>query len=325
MFRFYRQCALFVFAVTFLSGAAVHACAETFPNRSVRLIVPFAPGGLNDVVARLVQPHLENSLGQPVVVENRPAASGIVGTDFVAKAIPDGHTLLVLASSHTVTAATRSKLPYDAERDLAPLALLGKSPLLFVTTAALPAKSLNEFVALAKAEPGKFNYATPGTATTAHLVSELFMNQAGIKMQHIPYRGGAPAVLAVSTGEAQFAAVSPLVSLPQIEAGTLRVLAVGSPARNPQFPDVPAVAETLPGFEAIQWVGMLTTGGTPKNVVERLNTELNRALRNPDVIAKLAAQGIAPAGGTPEEFQNLISTEIHNWTTTAHTANIKGD
>src|SRR6266508_1841183 len=315
MDQFRRLFALVISAATILSGAP--ALADTYPKHPVRLIVPFAPGGLNDVVARLVQPYLEKALGQPVIVENRPAAGGIVGTDSVAKAEPDGHTLVMVASSFTIGPATRSKLPYDAERDLAPIGLIGKSPLLFVTSASLPAKSLTEFVALAKAEPGKFNYATTGTATAAHLVSELFSDRAGIKMQHIPYRGGAPAALAVSTGEAQFAAISPAVALPQMEAGMLRTLAVGGLMRDPQFPDVPTVAESgFPGCEASQWVGMLTTAGTPKEVIERLNLELNRALRDPDLIAKLAMQGIAPAGGTPEEFQKLISTEIRNWTKT---------
>jgi tripartite-type tricarboxylate transporter receptor subunit TctC len=290
----------------------------------VRIVVPFPAGGLNDVVARIIQPHLEKAFGQPVIVDNRPGASGAVGADAVAKAPPDGHMLLVVASSYTVVPATNPKLPFNAERDLAGVAVVGRNPLLFVVGAKLPAKSLGEFVALAKAEPGRLNYSSPGAASQTHLVAELFSRTAGIKLQHIPYRGGAPAVMALVTGDAHFTAISPLVSMPQIQAGTLRAIAAGSLARDPQLPDLPTVAEQdFPGFEAIQWVGLLTTGGTPKAVIDRINAEVNRALRDPDVIAKLAAQGISPAGGRAEEFQALISREIRKWSETARAANIK--
>src|SRR5712671_3609523 len=230
------------------------AAAQPYPSHPLRLIVPFAPGGLNDTTARLLQPHLEKALGHPVVIDNRPAASGIVGTDAVAKAPPDGHTLLMVASSHTVVPATNSKLPYDTERDFAPVAMVGKNPLLFVINAKVPAKTLGEFVALAKASPGKLNYATPGAATQTRFVTELWSGRAGIKMQHIPYRGGAPAVQSVIAGQTEFTALSPLVSLPHIEAGSVRALAVSSLARYPQLPDVPTVAESgFPDFEALQW------------------------------------------------------------------------
>ena len=302
------------------------ACAETYPSRPVRLIVPFAAGGLNDVVARLIAPHLERSLGQPFIVDNRPAASGIVGTDATAKAAPDGYTLLMVASSFTVVPATNPKLPYDAERDLAPIGMVAKNPLLFLVNPKVPANSLAEFVALAKANPGKFNYASPGAATQTHLVVELFSQKAGIKLQHIPYRGGSPAMTAMVAGDTQFTAISTLLSLPQIEAGALRALATGSLTREAQFPDLPTVAEQgYPGFEAIQWIGLLTTAGTPKEIIERINGELNRALRDADLIAKFAQQGLAPAGGTPAGFQRTIATDIRNWTETARAANIQAE
>ena len=309
-----------------LALGAGAAGAQTFPNRTVRIIVPFPPGGLNDTTARLIQPHLEKALGQPVIIDNRPAASGQVGTDAVAKATPDGHTLLMVASSHTVVPATHAKLPYDAERDFAAIAMVGKNPLLFVVNGRVPAKTLPEFIALAKKEPGKLNYSSPGAASQTHLVAELLSGKAGIKLQHVPYRGGAPAMLAVVQGEAEFTVISPLASLPHIQAGTVRAIAAGSLTRDPQFPDLPTVAEQgFPGFEAIQWVGLLTTAGTPKEIVARLNAEVNKALRDPDTIAKLALQGVSPAGGTPEEFQKLIATEIANWTEVARTANIKAE
>jgi tripartite-type tricarboxylate transporter receptor subunit TctC len=313
-------------AVAPLVLATGAALAQTYPTHSIRLIVPFPPGGLNDTAARLIQPYLEKSLGQPVVIENRAAASGIVGTETVAKAAPDGHTLLMVASSHTVIPATTAKLPYDAEHDFAPIAMVGKNPYLFVINAKLRAKTLGEFVALAKASPGRFNYATPGAASQSQLVTELFDQRSGISMQHVPYRGGAPAVMATVQGETQFAVLSPLVSLSQIEAGSLRAIAAGSLARDPQFPNLPTVAEQgYPGFEAIQWVGLLTTAGTPGPVVERLNADVNRAIRDRDLIGKLAALGISPAGGTPEAFQRQIATEIRNWTEIARSANIKAD
>jgi tripartite-type tricarboxylate transporter receptor subunit TctC len=300
--------------------------AQTYPTHPIRLIVPFAAGGLNDVVARLVAPYLERSLGQPVIVDNRPAASGIVGTDATAKAAPDGYTLLMVASSHTIVPATHPKLPYDAERDLAPIIMVAKNPLLFLVNPKVPAKTLTEFVTLAKANPGKFNYASPGAATQTSLVIELFSQKAGIKLQHIPYRGGNPAMQAMVAGDTQFTAISTLLSLPQIQAGALRVIATGGLTRETQLPDLPTVAEQgYPGFEAIQWIGLLTTAGTPKEIVERLNAELNRALADPDLIAKFAQQGISPAGGTAENFARTISTDIKNWTETARAANIKAE
>jgi tripartite-type tricarboxylate transporter receptor subunit TctC len=303
---------------------AAGAVAQTWPDRAIRIVVPFPPGGLNDTVARLIQPHLERALGQPVIVDNRPAASGIVGTDAVAKAPPDGHMLLMVASSYSVIPATNSKLPYDSERDLQPIVMVGKNPLLFVTSAKIPVGTLPEFVALAKARPGQLNYASPGAASQNHLVVELFSQAAGIKLQHIPYRGGAPAIMATVAGDAALTVISPLASLPQIEAGNLRALAAGSLVRDKQFPDLPTVAEQgFAGFEAIQWVGLLTTAGTPKPVVERLNAEVNRVLRDPEVLTKLAAQGVSPAGGSVEDFQATIAREIRKWTEVARGANIK--
>jgi tripartite-type tricarboxylate transporter receptor subunit TctC len=312
------------FAALWMLLTAGAALAQSYPTHVVRIIVPFAAGGLNDTAARLIQPHLEKALGQTVIVENRPAASGIVGSEAVARAAPDGHTLLMVASSYTVLPATTTNLPYDSERDLTPIAVVGKNPLLFVINAKVPAKTLGEFIALAKASPGKLNYSTPGAATQTRFVTELWSRRAGIQLQHIPYRGGAPAVQAVIAGQTEFSALSPLVSLPHIEAGSLRALAVGSLTRYPQLPDVPTVAESgFPDFEAIQWVGLLTTAGTPKDVVDRLNAEVNKALKDPDLIAKLAQEGMLPAGGTPAEFRNLIATEVKNWKETARTANIK--
>jgi len=274
-------------------------------------------------VARLIQPDLEKALGQPVIIENKPAATGTVGTDQVAKAPPDGYTLLMAFTTHTVNPAVNARLPYDTERDLAPIVLIGKSPLLFLINPKVPAKTLGEFVALARREPGKLNYATPGAASQAHLLVALWSRLAGIEMQHIPYRGGAPAVLGTVAGEVQFTVMSPLASLAQINAGGLRALASGSAERDPHFPDLPTVAESgFPGFEAVAWVGLFTTAGAPTAIIDRLNAEVNRIIRQPAIAAKFDEQGVTAAGGTPAQFGAFISRELTRWKDAAHAANI---
>jgi tripartite-type tricarboxylate transporter receptor subunit TctC len=303
---------------------ATGAAAQTYPTHPVRLIVPFAPGGSNDVMARIIAPHLEQSLGQPVIVDNRPAAAGQVGTEAVAKAAPDGHTLLLVASSHTVTPAVNSKLPYNTEKDFAPISLINTNAMIFFVNPQVPANTLAEFVDLAKKTPGKFNYASPGTGSQTHLTIELLSRRHGIKLVHIPYRGGAPATLAMLSNETQFTLLAPNVIFPHIEAGTIRPIASGDTKRHPRLPNVPTTAELgLGDVRAIQWVGMLTTAGTPKPVVDRLSAEINRIVHLPDVAAKLAEQGVTPTGSTPEEFQKLITDEIAQWREVAREANIK--
>ena len=312
-----------VAALLIFPGASV-VRAEPYPNRPIRIVVPTQAGAAQDILARLMQPYLEKSLGQPVIVENRSGASTMIGTDAVAKAAPDGHTLLIVPTTFTVNAALNTKLAFDLEHDFEPITVLVKNPLLFATNAKVPAKSLKEFVALAKAEPGKFNYGTSGASTQAHLLLELWSTQAGIKMQHVPYRGGAPAALAVASGEVQLVLLSPLGILPQVQAGLVRPLATGGRERDPKMPDLPTAAEAgFPGFVAEQWLGLLTTAGTPKEIVARLNAEVNRILREPNIIAKLALQGTTAAGGTPDEFRALILDEVRNWKEIALKANIK--
>jgi tripartite-type tricarboxylate transporter receptor subunit TctC len=306
-----------------LAGAA-HGWADSYPNRPVRIIVPTQAGAAQDIIARLLQPHLEKAFGQPIIVENRSGASTMIGTDAVAKAAPDGHTLLIVPTTFTVNAALNAKLSFDLERDFAPITVLVKNPLLFAVNAKVPARTLAELVALVKAEPGKFNYGTSGASTQAHLLLEMWCARAGIRMQHIPYRGGAPAALAVAAGEVQLVLLSPLGLLPQIDAGLVRPLATGGLVRDPKFPDLPTAAESgFPGFEAVQWLGLLTTAGTPKDVVAKLNLEANRALHEPDLAAKLALQGTTAAGGSPDEFKELIVNELRNWKAAAQRANIK--
>jgi tripartite-type tricarboxylate transporter receptor subunit TctC len=304
--------------------AAGIAHAQNYPSHVIRLIVPFPAGGSNDVAARLIAPHLEKALGQTVIVDNRPAAGGIVGSDAVAKAAPDGHTLLLVASSHTVTPALNTKLPYSTERDFAPVSLVNTNAMVFFVNPKVPANNLAELVELAKKNPGKLNYSSPGAGSQTHLLIELLSRRAGITAQHVPYRGGAPTTLAVLSGEAEFTLLAPNVIFPHIRAGTIRPIATGGAARHPQLPQVPTTAESgYPEVRAIQWVGVFTTAGTPRPIVERLNAELNRIVRLPEVVEKFAGQGVTPTGSTPEEFQALIATEIRQWTETVRAANIK--
>ena len=306
-------------------AAPCGAIAQQYPTQAVRIIVPFPAGGINDAVARLIGPYLQDALGQPVIIDNRPGASGIIGTNAVVTAPNDGHTLVMVASSHTVAPATGVKLPYDTENDLAAVAMVTKNPMLFVVGKNVQARTLPEFVSLAKAAPGQLNYATVGNASQSHLVTVLLEQRAGIRLQHIPYRGGAPAITSLLTGETQFAVLSPQVSLPQMEANLIRALAVGSLTRDPQFINIPTVAEQgFPGFEAVQWVGLLAPAGTSRDVIGRLNAEVNRALQDPDLSAKLVPLGMSAAGGTPGDFQKVIASEIKLWTEIARSANIQG-
>ena len=310
--------------ISLLLVNSVAAQTEPYPNRPIRIVVPTQAGAAQDILARLMQPHLEKALGQPVIVENRSGASTMIGTEAVAKAPPDGHTLLIVPTTFTVNAALNSKLNFDLERDFEPIAVLVKNPLLFAVNAKVPAQSLQEFVALAKAKAGGLNYGSSGASTQAHLLLEMWSAQAGIKMQHVPYRGGGAAALAVASGEVQLVLLSPLGILPQVQAGLVRPLATGGRDRDPKMPDLPTAAEAgFPGFVAEQWLGLLATGGTPKPIVARLNAEVNKILRDPDLVAKLALQGTTAAGGTPEEFRALILDEMRNWKEIAQKAMIK--
>jgi tripartite-type tricarboxylate transporter receptor subunit TctC len=322
--RFGRWPACLAGIAFLMLGGSAGAWAENYPSRPIRIVVPTQAGAAQDIIARLLQPYLEKAFGQPIIVENRSGASTMIGTDAVAKAAPDGYTLLIVPTTFTVNAALNSKLSFDLERDFEPITVLVKNPLLFAVNSKVPARTLEEFVALAKAEPGKLNYGTSGASTQAHLLLEMWCARAGIRMQHIPYRGGAPAALAVAAGEVQLVLLSPLGILPQIDSGLVRALATGGLTRDPKFPDLPTAAESgFPGFEAVQWLGLLTTAGTPKEIVAKINAEVNRALREPDVVAKLALQGTTAAGGTPEEFRALIANEVRDWKSIAQKANIK--
>lgn len=303
---------------------ALASPAAAFPDRPIRVVIPLAAGGAMDVIARLLQPHLEKSLGKPIIVDNRPGASGILGAGVVANADPDGHTLLLVPTTFTINPAVHAKLPFDPLRSFEPIVIIGQNSQLFLVNPQVKANTLQEFVALAKASPGAFNYGTPGASSQAHLLMELWSSQAGIRMQHVPYRGGAPAVLATVAGEVHMTLITPLASLPQVEAKQLRALATGGTRREEKLPDVPTVAEAgFPNFSALQWVGLLATGGTPKPIVDRLNAEVGRVLQLPEVQDKLKEHGMTVDGGPSAAFRALIESEIKLWTDVARKADIR--
>jgi tripartite-type tricarboxylate transporter receptor subunit TctC len=309
-----------------LCGKAAVAEPPSYPNKNIRLIVPFPAGGLVDAVARLMQPTIEKTLGRPLIVDNRPAASGTIGSQAVARADADGYTLLLASSTHTVAPATSTNIPYDIERDFAPIILVAQTPSLFVVNPKVPATTLAEFIGLAKSAPNKISYASHGTASQGHLVSLLFGKRAGIEMLHVPYRGGAPALMGIIGGEVQFGVLSMQISIPQIDAGNLRALATGGRRRAKSLPEVPTLIESgFVGFEATQWVGLLAPARTAPAIIEQLNITFNSALQNPEVVAKLATQGMTPAGGTPDDFAGLISAELKQWTEVARQADVVSD
>lgn len=309
-------------ALALALALATPVVAADYPDHPIKLIVPASPGGINDTVARIIQPKLVEALKQPIVIENKSGANNLIGTDFVAKSAPDGYTLVIVPASHSVNPAVR-KMPFDTERDLTPIILIGKNALMFLVNPAVPAKSVQEFSALAKAQPNKFSFATPGMASQAHLVLSQWASMAGVTTTQIPYRGGAPAMLATIAGEAQFTMMSGVVAAPQVAAGKLRGLAVGSLERDPHFPDIPTLNESgYPGLEAVTWVGVFAPARTPPAIVARLNAEIDRVIHDPDVTANLDKQGLIVQGGQPDLLGRLVTTEIARWAAVAREGNI---
>jgi len=280
----------------------------------VRVIIPFAPGGGTDIVGRILAQHLSQRLGQSFVAENRPAGSGIVGADAVAKSAPDGYTLLFAFSTLASSAQLISNLPYDPVRDFTPIALATTSPLLAVAPSAVPAKDLREFIAYAKASPGKLNYGSSGPGSSPHLATELFISLTGAHMTHIAYKGIAPATTALLANEVQFSLVPIAVGMPHVKSGRLRALATCGPVRSAATPEVPTVTEAgVPGLEVIAWWGMLAPAKTPQAIVSRLNREIRAILDNAEVRRGLVDQGMDPAGGEPAEFAALIKADMDKW------------
>ena len=290
------------------------AAAQTWPDRPLKIVVSAPAGSSLDVIARLVGDRLKDRLGQPVIVENKPAAGGTVATAEVARAAPDGYTMVLAFNGPLAFGPLLQKLPYDVGRDLAPVIITSSQPNVLAVNAQLPVKTLQELVAYSKANPGKLNYASVGNGSSSHLNMELLKSVSGLDAVHVPFNGSPPAVTSTVQGETQmiFAVMQPLQA--QVQAGKLRAIAVTTAKRFPLLPDLPSIAESgYPGFEALAWNGLLVPAGTPRPVIDRLNTEINAILRQPDVQKKLNDSGFALPGGTPEDFGRLISGETEKW------------
>ena len=306
----------FFVAVAALSLAALQpsAFAQTWPDKPIRFVVAAGPGSSLDTLARVIGDKLKDRLGQSVIVENKPAAGGTVATAEVAKSAPDGYTMLLGFNGPLAFGPLLQKLPYDVQKDLAPVIITSSQPNVLAVNAQLPVKTLKELVAYAKANPGKLAYASVGNGSSSHLNMELLKSVAGFDALHVPFNGSPPAVTATIQGETQmmFAVMQPLQ--PQIQAGKLRAIAVTTAKRFPLLPDLPTIAESgYPGFEALAWNGIMVPAGTPKPVIAKLNAEINAVLKEPDVVAKMNAQGFDLIGGTPEDFGHLIRRETDTW------------
>jgi tripartite-type tricarboxylate transporter receptor subunit TctC len=297
--------------------------AQTYPSHSVRLIVPFPPGGPNDVFARLIGQWLHERLGQPIIIDNRPGAGGNIGTEVVVKAAPDGYTLLLINSNHTVNATLYDKLNYNFIRDIAPVAAIIQLPLVLVLNPLLPAKTLLEFTAHAKANPGKLNYASVGNGSTPHVAGELFKMMAGIDMVHVPYRGAVQALTDLISGQVQAMFIVPGVVTEHIKAGKLRAVAVTAATRSDMLPDLPTMNSIVTGYDATTWFGIGAPKDMPSEIVDKLNKEINVALANPKIKAQLADLGGISLTLSPAEFGKLIADDTEKWGKVIRAANIK--
>ena len=303
------------------------ADASRFPTKVVRMTVGFAPGGAVDVQARVVAQRLSEALGQSIIIENRPGADGIIASDFVAKAAPDGHTLAYVSAGHAMNSVLHAKtLPYHAVKDFAPISLVASGPLTLVVNRSLPVNGLKELVALARQKPGQLHFASSGSGGTMHLAGELLKSVAKIDIVHVPYKGGGPALVDVLSGQVELTFVGAPASMPHIRSGRLKVLAVTTTKRSAALPDVPTVAELgYPGYELGAWYGVLAPARTPPAIVNQLSAELAKAVNAADVREKLLALGIEPVGSTPAEFTDHLMKEIARWTPIIQKAGIKPD
>ena len=321
------------------AGAAVALCCATFapaalaqagdaagfPSKPVRLIVPFPPGGSNDILGRFIAQKMTDRLGQQTIVDNRPGADGIIGTEIAARAPADGHTLLVVSTTYTMNPAIH-KLPYDPIKSLIPIALIASGGNVIATNPSLPVNSVKELIALAKAKPGQIRYASSGIGGFNHFGGELFNNIAGVKLAHIPYKGGGPAMLDVMSGQVEVVFGTLIQALPHIRSGKLKALGVGSAQRSPLLPQVATIAEGgVPGYDGSIWWGILGPAGIPAPIVSKLNAEIGAILRDPEMAKRLAAEAAEPVIATPEAFGKMIASDIGKWSRIAKQAGIRAE
>ena len=304
---------LALMCATAISTTTIDASAQTYPAKPVRVIVSTAAGGSADTLGRLLAQKLTAGIGQSFVVENRSGSGGVVGTEVVAKAAPDGYTLLLAYHSHVINPALYPKLPFDTVKAFAPITQVAVQPQLLNVHPSLPARNVKELIALAKARPGQLLYGSAGSGSGGHLANEIFNSMAGIKMTHVPYKGSAPALIDVVAGQTQLMFATLITSLPHVRSGRLRAMGVSSLKRAAILPDVPAIAETLPGYETVVSYFLLAPAGTPDEIIAKLHAESAKALREPDVVERLARDGAEPVGNTPQETARYIVSEIDKW------------
>ena len=305
---------------------ALPAAAQEYPAKPVRIIIGFSPGGATDLVARLMAPKYSSVLKQPFIVDNRPGANGVIGSDLAAKAAPDGYVIHLATIGSLVLSPATSKVPYDPLKDFAPISQAGALQNIFIVHPALPVQTLKDLVALAKARPGALNFASSGTASPGHLAGELLKNMTGIKLVHVPYKGGGPAMIDLLAGHVEIFVAVISTAVPQVKAGKARALAVTGTKRAAALPDVPTVAETgLKGYEATNWYGYVAPAATPRAIIERLHKATVAVLEMPDLKQALLDQGIEAAGSTPEQFAAYIRSETAKWTRVIRAAGIKVD
>ena len=315
----------FLILASLLSGVmVVDAGAQSpnkWPDRPVKLIVPFAPGGSTDIVARLIGARLTAEYGQQFIIENRPGAGGTIGAEQAVKANPDGYTFAVVPSSY-VTNSALYKLRYHPSKDIASVGQIVSYPVILVTHPAVPAANLKELVELVRSKPSVFNIGSPGTGSSPHLVAELFQQRSGTKFVHVPYKGDAPALSDLLAGQIQALFVSGSVAMPHLKSGKLRALGVSTVDRSSALPETPAIGEVVPGFSASIWIGMFAPAGTPREIVQKVNQSLGRYLKNPELQERLRSDGTEPAYSTPEDFEKLIDREVKMWAEVVHLGNI---
>jgi len=318
-----RSAALFLAILIFPLAAQ----AQAWPTKqTIKFIVVYPAGGASDVTARLIATKLSEAIGQSVVVENKPGANGIIATEYVAKAAPDGYTMLMAnLGPNAINPVVYKKLPYDAVKDFSAVTLTTIVPQFIVVAPTQPINSLADLIAYAKANPGKVTFASAGNGASNHLSGELFNAMAGIKMEHVPYKGDAPGLVDVISGQVTVALPTAIAAAPFIRSGQLRALAVTSNKRLPSFPDVPTVAETIPGFESVSWGGVMVPAGTPPAIIDRLNSEILKILKMPDVAEKLKSYGAETVGSTPKQFDAYVKSEIAKWGKVARDNNVTLD
>ena len=316
--------ALVAFAACVQGAPCAAQGAPAFPAKSITIIIPASPGGAIDLVARLTGQKVTESLGKPVVVENKAGATGVIGTEAMARSAPDGHTLALVASSHAINPSMFKKLPYDTVKSFEPVLLTHVVPLMLVVNPQLPVKNVRELIAYGKANPGKLTFASSGPGGAPHMSGELFKSMAGIEMTHVPYKGSTAAHPDLLSGQVTVMFDTVAAIMPHVKSGAVRALAVTTAKRSSIAPDIPTIAESgLPGYDTSTWGGLLAPAGTPKDVVTRLNAEFGKALATPDVQKRLSDAGIEPGGGSPAQFAQFIQSEMVKWQKVAHDAGVQ--